>query len=143
MKGASGAAGAIGAVIVAHGALAEGLRDAAEAIFGKTGGIAAVSVQAGESTDAIRDRLERAIKMIDRGFGVIIFTDMFGGTPSNMSLSLLSEHNMDVLTGVNLPMVLKFLNRRDKDRLPELVASLVKCGRENIVLAGEMLKITK
>jgi PTS system mannose-specific IIA component len=130
----------ISAIIVTHSTLASGLIDAAEIIVGKIENISSVSINKGDSTDEIRERLHSAIEETDHGNGVIIFTDMFGGTPTNIALSFLSEGSVEVLTGVNLPILLKFLSNRDESSIIELVRDLRECGRESIVPASEMLK---
>lgn len=130
----------ISAIIVTHSTLASGLIDAAEIIVGKIENVSSVSINKGDSTDEIRERIHSAIEETDHGSGVIIFTDMFGGTPTNIALSFLSEGSVEVLTGVNLPILLKFLSNRDERSIVDLVRDLRECGRESIVPASEMLK---
>ena len=130
----------IGAIVVTHDKLASGLIDAAEAIVGKIENVSSVSINKGDSTDEIRERLHSAIEETRQGNGVIIFTDMFGGTPTNIALSFLSEGSVEVLTGVNLPILLKFLSNRDESSIADLVRELRECGRDSIVPASEMLK---
>ena len=130
----------IGAIVVTHSKLAEGLIEAAEVIVGKIENVSSVSINKGDSTDEIRERLRVAIEEMHRDGGVIIFTDMFGGTPTNIALSFLSEGAVEVLTGVNLPILLKFLGSRDDISIADLVRDLRECGRESIVPASEMLK---
>ncbi|MEE9542380.1 MAG: PTS sugar transporter subunit IIA [Thermodesulfobacteriota bacterium] len=130
----------IGAIVVTHNKLADGLIDAAEAIVGKIENVTSVSINKGDSTDEIRERIHDAIKGTDQGEGIIIFTDMFGGTPTNIALSFLSEGTVEVLTGVNLPILLKFLSNKEENSIAELVRDLRECGRDSIVPASEMLK---
>jgi len=99
----------------------------------------AVSIKPDDPVDLIRDSISTAIKGAG-GDGVIIMTDMFGGTPSNMSLSFLSDNQVEVLTGVNLPMMIKFVADREKFGVAELAEKLKQCGRESIIVAGEYLK---
>src|SRR5512134_546763 len=98
----------IGLVLVAHAGIAREFLAAAEMIMGKIEGVEAVSINPDDQVDLIRGSIEAAINKVDTG-GVIIMTDMFGGTPSNMSLSFLQDNHIEVLTGVNLPMMIKFI----------------------------------
>jgi PTS system mannose-specific IIA component len=129
----------IGLVLVSHAGIARQILESAEMIMGKIEGVEAVSINPDDQVDSIRDSIEGAIKKVDDG-GVIIMTDMFGGTPSNMSLSFLQENHIEVLTGVNLPMMIKFVADRSKYEVAELAEKLKQCGRESIIVAGEYLK---
>jgi len=133
----------IGAVIVTHGHLAECIVSVAESITGKIENIRVVPVMNTDKTEDIRELLSKAIREIDTGKGVLIFTDMFGGTPTNIALSLLVEGKVDIITGVNLPIVLKFVGHRKDKPLSELAALLKDYGHSSIVLAGDMLKEKK
>ena len=133
----------IGAIVVTHSTLASGLIDAAETIVGKIDCILSVSINRGDSTDEIGERIHNAIEELGLERGVIIFTDMFGGTPTNIALSFLNEGAVEVLTGVNLPILLKFLSNREESSINELVRELRECGRDSIVPASEMLKQAK
>ena len=130
----------IGAIVVTHGELAGALVGAAEVIVGKIENIASISINRGDSTDEVRERLASGIKEANTGAGVIIFTDMFGGTPTNIALSFLDEGIVEVLTGVNLPILLKFVNNRDNGSISNVLRELRECGIESIVPASEMLK---
>lgn len=132
-----------GAVIITHGRLAACLVQTAEAITGKADGIRTVEVNGSLPTEAVRSALKNAVKEADSGGGVIIFTDMFGGTPTNIALSLFSAGKVEVITGVNLPVLFKFLGHRGDMPLGELAVFLRECGRQSIVLAGEMMKEKK
>jgi PTS system mannose-specific IIA component len=129
----------IGLLLVAHAGLARELLTAAEMIVGKIEMAEAVGIGADDPVDAIRESIAGAIQKIGEG-GVIIMTDMFGGTPSNMGLSFLEENRVEVLTGVNLPMVMKFATDREKLGVEELAEKLKQCGRESISVAGDYLK---
>lgn len=133
----------IGAVIVTHGHFADCLLEVAESIAGKIDYIKAVPVMSSDTTEHIREILSKAIRQIDTGDGVLIFTDMFGGTPTNIALSLMEEGRVDIITGVNLPIVLKFVGHRKDKTLPELAVFLKDYGHSSIVLAGDMLKEKK
>jgi len=129
----------IGLVLVAHAGLARELLNAAEMIVGRIEKAEAIGITAKDSVEQIRDSVAGAIEKVS-GAGVIIMTDMFGGTPSNMSISFLKDNEVEVITGVNLPMVIKFASDRDKLGVEELAATLKKCGLESISVAGDYLK---
>jgi len=129
----------IGLVLVAHAGLARELLKAAEMIVGRIEKAEAIGITAKDSVDQIRDIVAGAIEKVS-GSGVIIMADMFGGTPSNMSISFLKDNEVEVITGVNLPMVIKFASDRDKSGVEELAATLKKCGLESISVAGDYLK---
>ncbi|MBI5233014.1 MAG: PTS sugar transporter [Deltaproteobacteria bacterium] len=132
----------VGGVIVTHGALADGLLSAAEAITGTVEKIAALTIIRADSSTAIRTKLSQAIQKVNAGDGVIIFTDMFGGTPTNISLPFLKQGEVEILSGVNLPILIKFISHRQAKRwsIAEFVIFLRDCGRESIVPAGDILK---
>jgi PTS system mannose-specific IIA component len=129
----------IGLVVVAHAGLARELLAAAEMIVGPIEKSEAVGIGSGDSVDQIRECVRVAIEKVAKE-GVIIMTDMFGGTPSNMSISFLKEGEVEVMTGVNLPMVIKFATERGRLGVAELASALKKCGLESISVAGEYLK---
>ncbi len=129
----------VGLLVVAHAGLARELLAAAEMIVGPIEKSEAVGIGSGDSVDKIRECVQIAIEKVAED-GVIIMTDMFGGTPSNMSISFLKEDEVEVLTGVNLPMVIKFASERSRLGVAELAAALKKCGLESISVAGEFLK---
>jgi PTS system mannose-specific IIA component len=129
----------VGLLVVAHAGLARELLAAAEMIVGPIEKSEAVGIGSGDSVDRIRECVQVAIQKVAED-GVIIMTDMFGGTPSNMSISFLKEDEVEVLTGVNLPMVIKFASERDRLGVAELASALKKCGLESISVAGEFLK---
>jgi PTS system mannose-specific IIA component len=129
-----------GAVIITHGNLADALCKTAESITGHAEGVKVVPVDKSDNTDEIREVLAAAVEEVNSGDGVIIFTDMFGGTPSNIALSLLNDGSVEVITGVNLPLLIKFFSNRSDSALGELADMLKEYGRESIVLAGDILK---
>jgi mannose PTS system EIIA component len=129
----------IGMVVVAHAGLARELLVAGEMIVGGIQAAEAVGVTPDARMEEIRDAIASAIQRVG-GDGVIVMTDMFGGTPSNISLSFLDENRIEVLTGVNLPMVIKFATEREKFGVADLAARLKACGRESISVAGDYLK---
>jgi mannose PTS system EIIA component len=131
--------GRVGGVIVTHGQLASEFLAAAEMIVGQVKHIAAVSIGWHDDVEAARDEIERAITRVSEGRGVLILTDMFGGTPSNIAAMFLADGEIEVVTGVNLPMVIKLASQTEADSLAEVARRVREQGREQIYLAGELL----
>jgi PTS system mannose-specific IIA component len=129
----------VGLVLVTHAGVAEELLKAAEMIVGTMDDVEAIGIRPGEQAERVMDAIAGAVKRFAQE-GAVIMTDMFGGTPSNMSLSFLENDRIEVLTGVNLPMVIKFATERHKSSIAELAKSLKECGRESIAVAGDYLK---
>lgn len=130
----------IGIIIVAHGKFGSAILRAAESIMGAQEDCVSISVDAAHDVeDAVR-RLTDAAQRLDRGLGVIALTDMFGGTPTNLALSLLGQHQAEVVTGVNLPMLLKVIEARSSLSLQELASQAGEAGKAGIVVAGKMLR---
>jgi PTS system mannose-specific IIA component len=129
----------IGLLLVTHAGLATALKMSAEMIVGSIELCATVEVAHGERADDIMARVVAAVETVQSD-GAIIMTDLFGGTPSNMALSFLQEGCVEVVTGVNLPMLIEFCYRREQMALTELATYLQRCGREGIIVAGEFLK---
>lgn len=132
-----------GVVVVTHADYGAHLLHAAEFILGPQTGCAALCVDNTQSVDAIVERLKEAVVRCNEGAGVLLVTDMFGGTPTNLSLSLLGQEpplcDLEVVTGVNLPMLLKALGARHLG--PEqLAVEAKKAGGQGIVVAGELLR---
>jgi PTS system mannose-specific IIA component len=128
-----------GLVLVTHAGLAGALITSAEMIVGPIEACASVEVATGEKADGIMARVVSAVEAVSAD-GAIIMTDLFGGTPSNMAMSFLKEGRVEVLTGVNLPMIMEFCSKRERLQLAELAVELQRCGREGIIIAGEFLK---
>ncbi|MEW6262665.1 MAG: PTS sugar transporter subunit IIA [Thermodesulfobacteriota bacterium] len=129
----------IGFVIVTHGRLGAELINTAEFILGRIENHRTVSIDGQGAPEVMRADIEQAIKQVDQGQGVIVLTDMFGGTPSNLSLSFLNSGQIEVLTGVNLPMIIKLVQSREKMPLKELAQTIGEYGRKSINVAGEIL----
>ena len=129
----------VGIVLVAHYGLASALLEAATFINGQIQGIKGISVENMEISE-LRKRIAEAVKEVDQGKGVLILTDMFGGTPSNLSFSFLQEGKVEVVTGVNLPMVLGIINKRNEANLETLARYAKEKGLNSIVRASEVLK---
>ena len=129
----------IGIVVVTHGNLGESLLDTCRMITGSIAGITSVSVQSGDNVEETRKRIVGAIKSVEGEKGVILLVDMFGGTPSNLSLSFLGEGAVEVVTGVNLPMLTKLRSLDRETSLREAASVLRDYGREHIKVATEYL----
>ncbi|MDD2898480.1 MAG: PTS sugar transporter subunit IIA [Desulfuromonadaceae bacterium] len=129
----------IGLVLVAHAGMATALKMSAEMIVGTIDNCATVEVAPDERADDIMARVVAAVESVQAN-GAIILTDLFGGTPSNMAMSFLKEGSIEVVTGVNLPMMIEFSSRRERMQVSELAAALQRAGREGIIVAGEFLK---
>jgi PTS system mannose-specific IIA component len=129
----------IGGVIVTHGQLANEFVSAAEMIVGEISHVRAVSIGWHDDVDVARTAIERAIAQVNQGQGVILLTDMFGGTPTNIAASLLGPATMEIVTGVNLPMVIKLATQADNESLSGLAHRLRDEGREQIHLASDIL----
>ncbi len=130
----------IGAVIVTHGLLARELLDAAEHIVGRTEGIRAVSMGWDDEVADARQEIQAAIKDVDSGDGVLIFTDMFGGTPTNVSLAFLEQDKVEIITGVNLPMIIKLTSvQGGEGSLLEVAQELRERGQNSVYVASEIL----
>ncbi|MFP4237402.1 MAG: PTS sugar transporter subunit IIA [Desulfonatronovibrio sp.] len=129
----------LGIILVTHGNFGESLLDAATMILGQNENCTALGIDVSRPMNEIIDELQKTVKKMDTGHGVLILTDMFGGTPTNISLSLLSHAQTEVITGVNLPMVLKALGGRDKN-LEQLAQEIKTAGKQGILVAGDVLK---
>jgi PTS system mannose-specific IIA component len=131
----------IGVVVVTHCHLGEELIAAAKLVVGEDlKQFHAVSIDPKEGSDEIREKIIAAIRKADGGQGILILTDMYGGTPSNISLSFLEEKKIEVITGVNLPMLLKLATYHDDMDLESLAVFITQYGQRNINLASEVLK---
>lgn len=131
----------IGGLIVTHGKLAHELLSAAQTIEGELSGIEAVPLEWNESVDDAREKIRLALARIGEGEkGVIIFTDMFGGTPSNISLSFLEKDKVEIVTGVNLPMIVKFASlQQNGNDLATLAHIIREKGSKSIRVASDLL----
>jgi len=133
----------IGIVVVAHFNLAREMVAATELIVGKQDQFEYVDIFPDEDVDKIKKKLTDALKNVEAGQGAVILTDMFGGTPSNISLSFLEEGKVEVVTGTNLPMLIKIVTYRQGKDLPELAAFIASYGKKNIYLATDVLNMKK
>ena len=129
----------VAGVIVTHGHLAGELLAAAEMIIGPISHVAAVSIGWHDDVDTARDEVQRAIARVSQGAGVLLMTDMFGGTPTNIASMFLEEGAVEVVTGVNLPMVIRLATQPDLRSLAELAHQICELGRQGIYLASDLL----
>ena len=132
----------VGIVLVGHCNLAEEFHKTVKAIVGEVDYFISVRVEFDDVPDKSMKRVSDAIKKVDNGDGVLVLTDMFGGTPSNLSLSFLEEDRVEVLSGVNVPMLIRLITLREskKKNLMVLAKDLKSYGRKNICIASEILK---
>ncbi|MGH9899583.1 MAG: PTS sugar transporter subunit IIA [Pyrinomonadaceae bacterium] len=132
----------VAGVIVTHGQLATELLAAAEMIVGTLPHITAVSIGWHDDVELAREQLERAIARVNEGCGVLLLTDMFGGTPSNIAAMFLADKSVEIVTGVNLPMVIKLASSAGDESLAEVASHVRDQGQQAIYLAGELLAPT-
>jgi PTS system mannose-specific IIA component len=132
--------GAPGLLVVTHGRLADELAHATRRIVGDVPAMGSISLDWDDDVADARRRIEEGIARVAIAGRVLILTDMFGGTPTNIALSLLEPGRVDVITGVNLPMLIKFANLRRIDGFDETVRRIAQQGREAIQVASEVLE---
>ena len=130
----------IGLLIVTHSNLGKEFLNAAEFIVGRLESVDAVPITQTADSEGIRKMIQEKVSALDHGEGVLILTDMFGGTPSNISLSFLKEEMVEVLTGVNLPMVIAIAQNRSDMKLSELAEKAQEAGKTSISLASKLLE---
>ena len=129
----------IGALVVTHGHLGQELVAAAEMIVGEFSHIQAVSIGWHDDVNDARKDIEKRVAEVETGSGVLILTDMFGGTPSNIALSFHDPGKVDVVTGVNLPMLIKIAAQKEADTLDSLARTVRDQGRSSIAMASDFL----
>lgn len=133
----------IGGVIVSHGQVANELLAAAETVVGPLENIAAVSIGWHDDVEMASDEISRAIKQVSQGAGVLVLTDMFGGTPTNISAMFLEDKAVEIVTGVNLPMVIKLASMDREMSLPELAREVEEQGKQSIHRTSSLLEPQK
>jgi mannose PTS system EIIA component len=129
----------IGLVLVTHGRLAEEFVHALEHVVGRQEKLAAVSIGPDDKMEVRRADIAAAVKSVDSGEGVIVLTDMFGGTPSNLAISLLEEGKVEVVAGLNLPMLVKLVRVRKDSNLHKAAVAAQDAGRKYINIASQIL----
>ena len=132
----------IGLVLVTHGALAQEFQAAVEHVVGPQSQLETISIGPDDNMEKRRQDIVDAISKVDSGKGVALLTDMFGGTPSNLAISLLEKDRVEVIAGINLPMLIKFASIRDSMALPEAVLEAKEAARKYISVASEVLANT-
>jgi len=136
----------IGIVVVAHGNLADELISAVKFVLSQEPSVkfAGVSLeQSSRRSDNYEEIIDNSIKSVDEGGGVLLVTDMFGGTPSNISLTFLDKKNIEVISGVNLPMLLKLSTLKSNVKIKEAIKIAEKAGKDNIIVASKLLNKNK
>lgn len=129
----------IGGIIVSHGKLAEELLNALTIILGEVENIEAISIGWYDNVEESKKRISQSMKRVNQKNGAVIFTDMFGGTPSNLSFSFLKDNQVEIITGVNLPMLIKFVSLQRSNNLKDVARKVVEQGKKNIHLASVIL----
>lgn len=129
----------IGLVIVTHGKLAEAFQQVVEHIVGPQKALAAICIATEDNMEQRREDIVAAIDSVNLGKGVIVLTDMFGGTPSNLAISIMDQRDIEVLAGVNVPMLVKLASVRDKMALRDAVEQGREAGRKYINVASQLL----
>lgn len=129
----------IGMVLVTHGRLAEELRAAMEHVVGPQQNVATVCIGADDDIEGRRSEIQTGISRVDQGDGVVLLTDMFGGTPSNLAISMMDRPGVEVIAGVNLPMLVKLASVRSSEPLAKAVECAETAGRKYIAAASHVL----
>ena len=130
----------IGTIVVTHGRIGEEMVRAVLSIVKDEPPLRGVCLEQGEDTGRMRRRIQEAIQSVDQGEGILLLSDMFGGTPSNICLSFLEPDHVEVITGVNLPMLIKIASFKEKMPLSETADFIRKYGQKNIARADEVLQ---
>ena len=129
----------IGGIIVSHGNLAEELLNALTIILGEAPNIESISIGWYDDVEDSKKKINLSLKRVDQENGIIIFTDMFGGTPSNLSFGFLKDNQVEIITGVNLPMLIKFVSLQRSNDLKDVARKVVEQGKKNIHLVSALL----
>ncbi len=129
----------VGVVVVTHYRLGEEFLQALRLIVPEAPDFQTVAIEPDQPVSAMYESISKALKAADQGEGVLVLTDMFGGTPSNISLSFLHEHRVEVVTGVNLPMLIKLATLRDEKSVEDLARFIRDYGKRNISVASDLL----
>ena len=129
----------IGLVLVAHGALADEFLSAMQYVVGPQKQIETVCLFPKDDIQKRREEILQKVRAVDDGAGVIVLTDMFGGTPSNLSISIIEQGNVEVLAGLNLPMLIKLSGLRETSQLKDAVNAAQEAGKKYITIASKLL----
>ena len=128
-----------GIVLVTHGKLAEAFQSVTEHVVGKQAQMACVGIEPEDNAEQARERIQAAVKSVESGQGVVVLTDMFGGTPSNLAISVMKDKGLEVIAGVNLPMLIKLTSVRGKMPMEDAVLQAQEAARKYINVAGNLL----
>ena len=129
----------IGMVLVTHGRLAEEFADALQHVVGPQANIACICIGAEDDMEQRRQDIIESVKKVDQGKGVVLLTDMFGGTPSNLAISVLDYGEVEVIAGINLPMLIKLASLRETHDMRSAVKEAQDAGRKYINVASQLL----
>jgi PTS system mannose-specific IIA component len=129
----------IGMVLVTHGALADEFKSALQHVVGPQDGVETIAIGPDDDMEQRREDILRAVERAEQGQGVVILTDMFGGTPSNLAISIMQQHSVEVIAGVNLPMLVKLARVRGDLDIKQAVNVAAEAGRKYINVASETL----
>lgn len=130
----------IGIVIVSHDHIGSEMLSVTKKILPDLEGIAAIAINSNASVEANRQKIAAAIAEVDKGKGVLLLSDMFGGTPSNLCISFLGKEKLEVISGINLPMLIKLAGDKSRHKFEDLVEFIRDYGRKNIVIASKVLE---
>lgn len=130
----------VGMVVVTHGSLAEELRSVMEHVVGPQEQMATVCIGPDDDMEQRRLDIVRSVQEVDRGAGVIVLTDMFGGTPSNLAISIMERERVEVIAGVNIPMLVRLASLGTHSSLDEVVLQVREAGRKYIMVASQVLR---
>ena len=133
----------IGLILVTHGRLAEEFVAATEHVVGSQRNIQAISIGPDDDIEQRRRDIVAAVEAVDDGSGVILLTDMFGGTPSNLAMTIMDQGRVEIIAGVNLPMLIKLASVRDTESLKQAVVSAQEAGRKYINVASTLLNVER
>jgi len=130
----------IGIVLVTHGRLAYEMLNVAQHVVGPQKGVECVGINPDDDMELKRHEILEKTAAVDTGDGVVVITDMFGGTPSNLAISIMEERNVEVISGMNIPMLVKLMRERS-ETIPDAVAAAQEAGRKYINIASHLLKL--
>ena len=130
----------VGIVVVSHDNIAREMVNVAKKILPDAKGIAAVAIDSDASVEINRQKIAAAIAEVDRNSGVLLLSDMFGGTPSNLCLSFLGRARLEVISGINLPILIKLAGDNNRHSFEEMIEFIRDYGRKNIVIASKVLE---
>ena len=133
----------IGVVLVTHGNLATELVKVMEHVVGAQDQLTTITIDPDDDMEKRREDILSSVQFVDKGLGVIILTDMFGGTPSNLAISIMEQENIDIIAGVNLPMLIKLASVRSTKTISEAVAQAREAGQKYIMVASQVLGPTE